>query len=202
MRPSPAARPRISGRCAAPRRADIVVVLRKTFPGPCSGCCGARRAGWCSISTTPSSATPTARPRARACALRRDGARLRPCAAGNGFLAAACAAFNPAVTVVPTCVDAGRYRVDRGSPGQRRPGLDRQPFDAQVPGGGNAVALRLAAARCPACAEDHRRFRPARRRPGDAGHPLERRPRRASWAPRTSASPRCATTTGAAASAR
>lgn len=30
---------------------------------PCSGCCAARRDGWCSTSTTPDSATPTARRR-------------------------------------------------------------------------------------------------------------------------------------------
>lgn len=47
--------------------ADIVVVLRKTFSAPCSGCCAGSRANWSSISTMPSFAIPTDRRPLPAC---------------------------------------------------------------------------------------------------------------------------------------
>ena len=99
------------------RRADIVVVLRKTFPPPLLWLL--RRASrrlvfdfddaiFCNTDGTPS--------RTR---MARFAAMARACdhvAAGNTFLAERAAAFNPAVTVVPTCVDAARYRVAAEQP--------------------------------------------------------------------------------------
>jgi glycosyltransferase involved in cell wall biosynthesis len=69
--------------------------------------------------------------------------------AGNGFLAAAAACHNPAVTVVPTCIDAGHYAGDHPKP---RDSVDlvwigsrstRKYLVEALP------ALRLAAARVP-----------------------------------------------------
>ena len=99
------------------RRADVVVVLRKTFPLPLLWLLrrAARRlvfdfddAVFCNTDGTPS--------RTR---MARFAAMARACdhvTAGNAFLAARAAAFNPAVTVVPTSVDAARYRVAANRP--------------------------------------------------------------------------------------
>ncbi|MBE7422481.1 MAG: glycosyltransferase family 4 protein [Zoogloeaceae bacterium] len=99
------------------RRADVVVVLRKTFPAPLLWLL--RRASrrlvfdfddaiFCNTDGTPS--------RTR---MARFAAMARACdhvCAGNAFLAGHAAAFNPAVTLVPTCVDVARYRVEAGKP--------------------------------------------------------------------------------------
>lgn len=99
------------------RRADVVVVLRKTFPPPLLWLL--RRASrrlvfdfddaiFCNTDGTPS--------RTR---MARFAAMARACdhvLAGNAFLAQRAAAFNPAVTVIPTCVDAARYRVAAEQP--------------------------------------------------------------------------------------
>jgi len=101
------------------RRADIVVVLRKTFPAPVLWLLRhvSRRlvfdfddAIFCNTDGTPS--------RTR---MARFAAMARACdriLAGNAFLAARAAAFNPAVTVVPTCVDAARYRIAAEPPAE------------------------------------------------------------------------------------
>ncbi|MDT3736059.1 MAG: glycosyltransferase family 4 protein [Denitratisoma sp.] len=99
------------------RRADVVVVLRKTFPAALLWLLrrAARRlvfdfddAIFCNTDGTPS--------RTR---MARFAAMARACDhvfAGNAFLAGHAAAFNPAVTLVPTCVDAARYRVEADKP--------------------------------------------------------------------------------------
>lgn len=99
------------------RRVDVVIVLRKTFPAALLWLL--RRASrrlvfdfddaiFCNTDGTPS--------RTR---MVRFVAMARACDhvfAGNAFLAGNAAAFNPAVTLVPTCVDAARYRVDAEKP--------------------------------------------------------------------------------------
>ncbi|PKO85757.1 MAG: glycosyltransferase [Betaproteobacteria bacterium HGW-Betaproteobacteria-12] len=94
----------------AARRADLVLVLRKTLPGPLLWLL--RRASrrlvfdlddaiFCKPDGSPS-----------ATRLSRFAAMVRCCdqvTAGNGFLAAMAARFNPAVTIIPTCVDVARY---------------------------------------------------------------------------------------------
>ena len=99
------------------RRADVVIVLRKTFPAALLWLLrrAARRlvfdfddAIFCNSDGTPS--------RTR---MARFAAMARSCdhlLAGNAFLAGRAAAFNPAVTPVPTCVDAARYRVEADKP--------------------------------------------------------------------------------------
>lgn len=97
--------------------ADIVVVLRKTFPGPMLWLL--RRlsrklvfdfddAIFCNTDGSPS---PTR--------LRRFAAMASSCDhlfSGNAFLADNAARFNPAVTVIPTCVDTTRYFFDVAKP--------------------------------------------------------------------------------------
>lgn len=99
------------------RRADVVVVLRKTFPAALLWLL--RRASrrlvfdfddaiFCNTDGTPS--------RTR---MARFAAMVRACDhvfAGNAFLARHAAAFNPAVTLVPTCLDAARYRIEADKP--------------------------------------------------------------------------------------
>ncbi len=99
------------------RRADVVIVLRKTFPAALLWLL--RRVShrlvfdfddaiFCNTDGTPS--------RTR---MARFAAMARTCDhvfAGNAFLAGNAAAFNPAVTLVPTCVDAARYRVEADKP--------------------------------------------------------------------------------------
>lgn len=102
---------------AAARRADVVVVLRKTFPAPLRWLLRrhARRlvfdfddAIFCN-----SDGTPSATRMARFAAMVRGADHVL---AGNDFLAANAARFNPAVTVVPTCLDIARYRVGADKP--------------------------------------------------------------------------------------
>ncbi|HNQ56551.1 MAG: glycosyltransferase family 4 protein [Burkholderiales bacterium] len=101
------------------RRADVVIVLRKTFPAILLWLLrrAARRlvfdfddAIFCNTDGTPS--------RTR---MARFAAMARACdhvLAGNAFLAGNAAAFNPAVTLVPTCLDAARYRVEAVKPAE------------------------------------------------------------------------------------
>ena len=98
-------------------RADVVVVLRKTFPAPLLWLLrrAARRlvfdfddAIFCSTDGTPS---PTRM--ARFAAMARACDRIL---AGNAFLARQAAVFNPAVVLVPTGVDPARYRVEADKP--------------------------------------------------------------------------------------
>ena len=93
--------------------ADIVVVLRKTFPGPLLRLL--RRVSrklvfdfddaiFCNTDGTPS---PTR--------MRRFGAMAAACdqlLAGNRFLADNAVRYNQAVTIVPTCLDIARYAGD------------------------------------------------------------------------------------------
>ena len=99
------------------RRADVVIVLRKTFPAALLWLlrrCARRLvfdfddAIFCNSDGTPSRTRM-----ARFVAMARASDRIL---AGNAFLARRAAAFNPAVTLVPTCLDSGRYRVDAGKP--------------------------------------------------------------------------------------
>ncbi len=93
------------------KQADVVVVLRKTFPPPLMWLL--RRmakkllfdfddAIFCNTDGSPS-----------ATRMSRFVAMIRHCDhvfAGNAFLAQQAARYNPAVTVIPTCVDVARYR--------------------------------------------------------------------------------------------
>ncbi|MEZ5616615.1 MAG: glycosyltransferase family 4 protein [Rhodocyclaceae bacterium] len=99
------------------KRADVVIVLRKTFPAALLWLL--RRASrrlvfdfddaiFCNSDGTPS--------RTR---MARFAAMARACDhvfAGNAFLAGHAAAFNPAVTRVPTSIDAARYRIEADKP--------------------------------------------------------------------------------------
>jgi len=130
--------------------ADIVVVLRKTFPGPLLWLL--RRVSrklvfdfddaiFCNTDGTPS---PTR--------MHRFGAMAAACdhlLAGNRFLADTAARCNRAVTIVPTCIDIARYAGDYPRP---RDSVDlvwigsrstRKYLVEALP------ALRLAAARVP-----------------------------------------------------
>lgn len=98
-------------------RADVVIVLRKTFPALLLWLL--RRASrrlvfdfddaiFCNTDGTPSRTRMT-----------RFAAMARGCdhvLAGNAFLADHAAAFNPAVTLIPTCIDAARYCVEANKP--------------------------------------------------------------------------------------
>lgn len=98
--------------------ADIVVVLRKTFPAPFLWLL--RRVSrklvfdfddaiFCNTDGSPS-----------ATRMRRFAAMTGVCdhvLAGNRFLAGQAARFNRAVTIVPTSVDAERYSATSGQPG-------------------------------------------------------------------------------------
>ena len=78
--------------------ADIVVILRKTFPAPML----------CNSDGSPS-----------ATRMRRFTAMAGTCdhiLAGNGFLAGTAARFNPAVTVIPTSVDTSQYAAESPKP--------------------------------------------------------------------------------------
>jgi glycosyltransferase involved in cell wall biosynthesis len=130
--------------------ADIVVVLRKTFPGPLLWLL--RRVSrqlvfdfddaiFCNTDGTPS---PTR--------MRRFGAMAAACDhlfAGNRFLADTAARYNRAVTIVPTCLDTARYAGNYPKP--------EDSFDLVWIGSRSTrkyliealPALRLAAARIP-----------------------------------------------------
>jgi glycosyltransferase involved in cell wall biosynthesis len=93
-------------------KSDVVIVLRKTLPWPLLQLLRrtSRRlvfdfddAIFCNTDGTPS---PTR--------MSRFANMVRCCdhvTAGNGFLAGTAARFNPAVSVIPTCVDVSRYHV-------------------------------------------------------------------------------------------
>ena len=95
---------------AAAAAADVVVVLRKTFPAPLHWLlrrCARRLvfdfddAIFCNSNGSPS---PTR--------MQRFARMIAACDhvfAGNGFLAAQAARFNPAVTLLPTAVEVERY---------------------------------------------------------------------------------------------
>ncbi len=99
------------------RRADVVIVLRKTFPAALLWLLRriSRRlvfdfddAIFCNTDGSPS--------RTR---MARFAAMARCCdhvCAGNAFLAGQAAPFNSAVTVVPTCIDVARYNVAMDKP--------------------------------------------------------------------------------------
>lgn len=99
------------------RHADIVVVLRKTFPRPLLWLL--RRVAkklvfdfddaiFCNTDGSPS-----------ATRMARFAAMVRCCdhvCAGNSFLAQQALRFNPAVTIIPTSIDVARYRVAAAKP--------------------------------------------------------------------------------------
>ena len=97
----------------AARRADLVLVQRKTLPKPLLWMLRrlARRLIFDfddAIFCRPNGGSSATR-------MRRFAAMVRCCdhvTAGNGYLAQAAARFNPDVTVIPTGVDVDRYRVD------------------------------------------------------------------------------------------
>lgn len=98
-------------------RADIVIVLRKTFPAALLGLLrhASRRlvfdfddAIFCNTDGTPSRTRM-----ARFSAMARASDHVL---AGNSFLARNAAAFSPRVTLIPTCIDVERYRVPADKP--------------------------------------------------------------------------------------
>lgn len=102
----------------AARKADLVLVLRKTLPLPMLWLLrrAARRmifdfddAIFCNTDGSPSQTR-----------MSRFAKMVRCCdhvTAGNGFLAATAARFNQAVSLIPTCVDISRYHVGMDQPG-------------------------------------------------------------------------------------
>ncbi len=99
------------------RRADVVVVLRKTFPAPLLWLLrrAARRLvfDFDDAVFSNSDGTPSRTRRSRFAAMLRACDRVL---AGNAFLARQAAALNPAVTTIPTCVDAARYALAAEKP--------------------------------------------------------------------------------------
>lgn len=94
------------------KRADIVIVLRKTFPAPLLWLL--RRASRRLVFDFDDAIFCNSDGTASRTRMRRFAAMLRACDqvfAGNAFLARQAAAYNPAVTLLPTCVDAARYRI-------------------------------------------------------------------------------------------
>lgn len=99
------------------RQADVVIVLRKTFPAILLWLL--RRASrrlvfefddaiFCNTDGSPS--------RTR---MSRFAAMVRACdhvIVGNDFLRRQATAFNPAVTIIPTCLDVARYLIDADKP--------------------------------------------------------------------------------------
>lgn len=133
----------------AANRADLVLVLRKTLPAPLLWLLRrvSRRlvfdlddAIFCKPDGSPS-----------ATRMSRFAAMVRCCdhvTAGNGFLAEVAARFNPAVSVIPTCVDVARYR-----PGD---GLGQEHFD--VVWIGSSSTRKYLEAAIPALREASRRI--------------------------------------------
>lgn len=135
----------------AARRADLVLVLRKTLPRPLLWLLrkASRRlvfdfddAIFCKPDGSPSSTR-----------MSRFAAMVRCCdhvTAGNTFLAEMAGRFNPAVTVIPTCVDVDRYLPGDDTPSQHfdvvwiGSSSTRKYLEAAIP------ALREAALRIPA----------------------------------------------------
>lgn len=99
------------------RRANIVIVLRKTFPAPVLWLLrqASRRLIFdfddAIFSNTDGSSSRTRM--ARFAAMARASDRVL---AGNAFLAEHAAAFNPAVTVVPTSIDPSKYAIPATKP--------------------------------------------------------------------------------------
>ena len=107
---SPAAYFRTLRQAAA---ADIVVVLRKTFPAPFLWLL--RRLSRKLVFDFDDAIFCNTDGSASATRMRRFVATARMCdhiLAGNRFLAEKAASFNPEVSVLPTSVDAGRYATD------------------------------------------------------------------------------------------
>lgn len=103
----------------AARRVDLVLVLRKTLPGPLLWLLRkvSRRLVFDlddAIFCKPDGSSSSTR-------MSRFAAMIRCCdhvTAGNTFLAEVALRFNPAVTVIPTCVDVDRYRPGDGAPSE------------------------------------------------------------------------------------
>ncbi len=138
------------GALAEARRADVVVVLRKTLPGmllwSLRKCARRLVFDFDDAIFANSDGSASATRAARFAAMARASDHLF---AGNAFLAERAAACNPAVTVVPTCIDAARYDVTAEKPadhvdlvwiGSRS---TRKYLEQALP------ALRLAAERVP-----------------------------------------------------
>lgn len=99
------------------RQADAVIVLRKTFPAMLLWLL--RRASrrlvfefddaiFCNTDGSPSQTR-----------MSRFAAMVRACdhiIVGNDFLRRQATAFNPAVTIIPTCLDVARYQIDADKP--------------------------------------------------------------------------------------
>ncbi len=99
------------------RRADIVVVLRKTFSAPLLWML--RRASRCLIFDFDDAIFCNTDGSPSATRMRRFASMVGACdhvVAGNGFLAEMAQCFTGNVSVVPTCVDAARYAGDYDKP--------------------------------------------------------------------------------------
>lgn len=135
----------------AARRADLVLVLRKTLPGPLLWLLRkvSRRLVFDlddAIFCKPDGSQSATR-------MSRFSAMVRCCdhvTAGNTFLAEVAARFNPAVTVIPTCVNVDQYCPGDGAPSDHfdvvwiGSSSTRKYLEAVIP------ALREAAHRIPA----------------------------------------------------
>jgi glycosyltransferase involved in cell wall biosynthesis len=134
----------------AARRADLVLVLRKTLPGPLLWLLRkvSRRLVFDlddAIFCKPNGSSSSTR-------MSRFAAMIRCCdhvTAGNTFLAEVAERFNPAVSVIPTCVDVDRYLPGDGAPSEHfdvvwiGSSSTRKYLEAAIP------ALREAARRIP-----------------------------------------------------
>lgn len=102
----------------AARHADIVVVLRKTFPRPLLWLL--RRAAKRLVFDFDDAIFCNTDGSHSATRMARFAAMARCCdhiCAGNAFLAQHAACFNPAVTIVPTSIDVAKYGVTAPKPG-------------------------------------------------------------------------------------
>jgi glycosyltransferase involved in cell wall biosynthesis len=99
------------------RQADVVIVLRKTFPAALLWLL--RRASRRLVFDFDDAIFCNTDGSSSRTRMARFAAMARACDhvfAGNAFLARHAAAFNPAATLVPTCVDAARYRIEADKP--------------------------------------------------------------------------------------
>lgn len=99
------------------RAADIVVVLRKTFPAPYLWLL--RRASRRLVFDFDDAIFCNTDGSASRTRMRRFAAMVSACdhiLAGNQFLAANAKRFNHAVTIIPTCLDTSRYAADFSKP--------------------------------------------------------------------------------------
>ena len=102
---------------AAARQADLVLVLRKTLPGPLLW--GLRRAARRLVFDLDDAVFCNTDGSASSTRMSRFKAMVAACdhvTAGNGFLAANAAQYNSRVSIVPTSVDVDRYRVQAAKP--------------------------------------------------------------------------------------